>query len=57
MKYMGSSGVLEVIASQVEQVYDPLYIRKQSFWLDLRLIFLSFWIGLRGKWETRGKKM
>jgi lipopolysaccharide/colanic/teichoic acid biosynthesis glycosyltransferase len=36
--------------------YDLLYIRKQSFWLDLRLIFLSFWISFRGKWETRGKK-
>ena len=37
--------------------YDLLYIRKQSFWLDLRLIFLSFWISFRGKWETRGRKM
>ncbi|MBW1717674.1 MAG: sugar transferase, partial [Deltaproteobacteria bacterium] len=37
--------------------YDLLYIRKQSLWLDLRLIFLSFWISFRGKWETRGKKM
>jgi lipopolysaccharide/colanic/teichoic acid biosynthesis glycosyltransferase len=36
--------------------YDLLYIRKQSFWLDLRLILLSFWISFRGKWETRGKK-
>jgi len=36
--------------------YDLLYIRKQSFWLDVRLIILSFWISFRGKWETRGKK-
>ena len=36
--------------------YDLLYIRKQSFWLDLRLIALSFWISFRGKWETRGRK-
>jgi len=36
--------------------YDLLYVRKQSFWLDLRLIALSFWISFRGKWETRGKK-
>jgi len=36
--------------------YDLLYIRKQSFWLDMRLIALSFWISFRGKWETRGKK-
>ena len=37
--------------------YDLLYIRNQSFWLDLRLIALSFWISFRGKWETRGKKV
>jgi len=37
--------------------YDLLYIRKQSFWLDLRLIVMSFWVSFRGKWETRGKKV
>jgi lipopolysaccharide/colanic/teichoic acid biosynthesis glycosyltransferase len=37
--------------------YDLYYIRKQSFWLDLRLIILSFWISFRGKWETRQKKV
>jgi lipopolysaccharide/colanic/teichoic acid biosynthesis glycosyltransferase len=36
--------------------YDKLYIRKQSFWLDVRLILLSFWITFRGTWETRGSK-
>jgi lipopolysaccharide/colanic/teichoic acid biosynthesis glycosyltransferase len=36
--------------------YDLLYIRKQSFWLDLRLIIMSFWISFRGKWEHREKK-
>jgi len=36
--------------------YDVLYIRKQSFWLDIRLIALSFWITFRGKWEHRGRK-
>ncbi len=36
---------------------DLLYIRKQSFWLDLRLIALSFWITFRGKWEHRGTKL
>ena len=36
--------------------YDLIYIQKQSFWLDIRLIVLSFWISFRGKWETRGKK-
>lgn len=36
--------------------YDLLYIKKQSFFLDLKLIFLSFWITFRGKWESRQKK-
>jgi len=37
--------------------YDLLYVRKQSFALDLRLIGLSFWITFRGKWEHRGHKL
>jgi lipopolysaccharide/colanic/teichoic acid biosynthesis glycosyltransferase len=37
--------------------YDKLYIRRQSFWLDLRLIALSFWITFRGTWENRGGKL
>jgi lipopolysaccharide/colanic/teichoic acid biosynthesis glycosyltransferase len=36
--------------------YDRVYIRAQSFGLDLRLIALSFWITFRGSWEVRGKK-
>ena len=36
--------------------YDRLYIGKQTFWLDVRLIMLSFWITVRGKWEHRGQK-
>ena len=36
--------------------YDLLYIRKQSFALDIRLIMLSFWITFRGSWESRGRK-
>jgi len=37
--------------------YDLLYIRKRSFWLDLKLVFLSFWITFRGKWESREDKI
>ncbi len=37
--------------------YDLLYIQKQSFLFDLKLIFLSFWITLRGKWESRENKL
>ena len=36
--------------------YDLFYIRKQSIYLDLHLIALSFWISFRGKWETRSDK-
>ena len=35
---------------------DLLYIKKHTFWLDLKLIALSFWITFRGKWEVRGTK-
>ncbi len=37
--------------------YDLLYIRKQSFLLDLKLVFLSFWITFMGKWESREDKV
>jgi lipopolysaccharide/colanic/teichoic acid biosynthesis glycosyltransferase len=36
--------------------YDRLYIDRQSFWLDARLIAVSFWITFRGRWETRARK-
>jgi lipopolysaccharide/colanic/teichoic acid biosynthesis glycosyltransferase len=36
--------------------YDRLYVLRQSMWLDLRLILLSFWISFRGTWESRGRK-
>jgi lipopolysaccharide/colanic/teichoic acid biosynthesis glycosyltransferase len=37
--------------------YDLLYIRKQTLWLDLRLVLLSFWITLRGRWDIRGARV
>ena len=37
--------------------YDLFYIQKQSIYLDLHLIALSFWISFRGKWETRSSKI
>ena len=36
--------------------YDSIYIKNQSFSLDLKLIILSFWITFRGTWESRDKK-
>ncbi|GMR23431.1 MAG: hypothetical protein BMS9Abin37_1860 [Acidobacteriota bacterium] len=37
--------------------YDRIYVDNSSFWLDLKLICLSFWITFRGKWEVREKKL
>ena len=36
--------------------YDRLYVERRSWWLDVRLILLSFWISLLGRWEVRGRK-
>jgi len=36
--------------------YDLLYVKRQGFGLDLRLVALSFWITFRGRWERRGSK-
>ena len=36
--------------------YDRLYVGRQSMWLDVRLILLSFWISVRGTWESRDRK-
>jgi len=57
----GLTGVAQIYASRdvlrrQKFRYDRLYIQRQSFWLDLRLILLSFWITFRGTWETRGRK-
>jgi lipopolysaccharide/colanic/teichoic acid biosynthesis glycosyltransferase len=37
--------------------YDSLYIQKQSFLFDMKLVVLSFWITFRAKWESRKKKI
>jgi lipopolysaccharide/colanic/teichoic acid biosynthesis glycosyltransferase len=37
--------------------YDLLYARKHSFWLDLRLVLVSFLVTLQGGWERRGGKI
>lgn len=37
--------------------FEKLYIKRRNFWLDLKLIFLSFWIALRAKWKSRSKKI
>src|SRR5258708_3487404 len=36
--------------------YDRIYVRRRSWWLDVRLILISFWISVHGTWEVRGRK-
>ncbi|HZB26028.1 MAG TPA: sugar transferase, partial [Vicinamibacterales bacterium] len=57
----GLTGVAQIyaprdVARRHKFRYDLVYVRRRSFWLDLRLIILSFWISLRGAWEHRGRK-
>lgn len=37
--------------------YDLLYIKKQCFWLDIRLIIVSFLVTFTGGWEKRSTKL
>ena len=58
----GLTGIAQIFAPRdiprrLKFRYDLLYVRRQSFWLDVRLIALSFWITFRGTWETRGSKL
>jgi lipopolysaccharide/colanic/teichoic acid biosynthesis glycosyltransferase len=57
----GLTGIAQVYARRdiprrYKFKYDALYVRHQSFWLDIRLILLSFWISFRGTWESAGRK-
>lgn len=57
----GLTGVAQIYASRHlprrhKFRYDRLYIRRQSFWLDLRLIMYSFRISATGAWEQRGRR-
>ena len=36
---------------------DQVYLRRASFWLDLKLILLSFWITGTGAWEKRDRRL
>ena len=36
---------------------DQIYLRRASFWLDLKLILLSFWITGTGAWEKRDRRV
>jgi rhamnosyl/mannosyltransferase len=57
----GLTGIAQIyaprdVARRQKFRYDRVYIKRQTFWLDLRLIMLSFWISLRGSWEHRERK-
>ena len=58
----GLTGIAQVFAARDvprrrKFRYDLLYIRRRSFWLDLRLIAMSFWITGLGRWDRRGPKI
>lgn len=36
---------------------DLKYVRQPSFSMDVKLVWLSLWISVRGNWETRGNKI
>jgi lipopolysaccharide/colanic/teichoic acid biosynthesis glycosyltransferase len=57
----GLTGVAQIYAARditrrQKFRFDRLYIHRQSFMLDVRLILLSFWITARGTWESRDRK-
>jgi lipopolysaccharide/colanic/teichoic acid biosynthesis glycosyltransferase len=57
----GLTGIAQIyaprdIARRQKFRYDLVYVKRRSFWLDLRLIVLSFWISFRGTWEARERK-
>ena len=57
----GLTGIAQVYAPRdiphrLKFRYDLLYVRRQSLWLDIRLVLISFWITLRGAWEGHGRK-
>ncbi|HEX7084827.1 MAG TPA: sugar transferase [Vicinamibacterales bacterium] len=54
----GLTGIAQIFAARdiprrQKFRYDRLYLARRGFWLDVRLIALSFWISFRGKWEAR----
>lgn len=56
----GLTGLAQVraardISHRAKLRYDLLYVRKRTFWLDVRLIAESILISLRGAWPKVGK--
>jgi lipopolysaccharide/colanic/teichoic acid biosynthesis glycosyltransferase len=58
----GLTGLTQVYASRdISRTskfrLDRVYLKRASFWLDLKLIVLSFWITGRGEWEKRNRRV
>jgi lipopolysaccharide/colanic/teichoic acid biosynthesis glycosyltransferase len=52
----GLTGIAQIFADKEAKTehkvkYDLLYIKKQSFLLDVRLVLISFYVTLFGRWE------
>jgi len=53
---LGLTGIAQVYKGKYDRLerkvkYDLLYIKKQCFMLDLKLVLLSFYFALFGRWE------
>ena len=58
----GLTGLTQVYASRdlsrtSKFRLDQVYLKRASFWLDLKLILLSFWITGTGAWEKRNRRV
>ncbi len=58
----GLTGLTQVYASRditrtSKFRLDQVYLRRASFWLDLKLILLSFWITGTGAWDKRNRRL
>ena len=58
----GLTGLTQVYASRdISRTskfrMDQVYLKRASFWLDLKLILLSFWITGTGAWEKRNRRV
>ena len=58
----GLTGLTQVyaprdISSTSKFRLDQIYLRRAGFWLDLKLILLSFWITGTGAWERRNRRL
>jgi VanZ family protein len=50
-----NGGTLNI--TEIPGFYQRATIRKSAFWLDLKLIFVSFLVTFRSSWERRGVKL